>query len=403
MRKQFIILISILAFLASSCQEENSMGNPLELTSGEVPVKVSFSLGDLLETGSEVVPMNSSEGTRAEEQVKVSITNGVKVLLAKEVNGQWILDAIFEHIFNGASSWARTDITESYVFKPIQMTLRPGKYKVVLITGSSSMNWNDDGLVTGMVLPEGENAPWACTYRMATRELNLGKPTLEEEIFSGAKEFEVKKTEDGHSTVYDNNVSLTLNRKVARVRILLKKRTTGNMDPLTTLDFQTGVINGIIAKFTPINSSQKFSSGLNVWGEQQYEYYADPSYASTIYFGVFTSGEYYTGNDGYKYMLGMRSQRQCGQYFFIETDQEIPVKMSDFEITGDTYFPAYVYNGVIEGISIKHNTITGVIFESGDSEWDSGSRIYRNLLLVEEDGAPAKPEIKFNNYYEYVN
>jgi len=404
MKKQFIILISILAFFATSCQEDESLVNSLELTTGELPVQVSFSLGDLLETGSEVVPMNSGGATRADEQVKVSISSGVKVLLAKEVNGKWILDAIFDHVFNGTSSGIRTNITDSYVFKPILMTLRPGKYKVVLITGSNSMNWNAN-LVVGMELPEGENAPWACTYRMSTSGyMNIGKPSLEEEIFAGSKEFEVKKTEDGHSTVKDNNVSLTLSRKVARIRILLKKRTTGNMDPLTMLDFQTGVTTGIVAKFSPIDSNQKFSSGLNIWGEQQYQYYFDPEFKSTLYFSVLTLGQYFTGNDNLGYMLATVSGRQKGQYYFVETDQEIPVRMSGFEVSGQNGLFIYVYDDIIEGVSIKHNTTTGVIFESGNDSWGgSGSDERRNLVLVEEDGALAKPEVKFNNYYEYVN
>lgn len=405
MKKQLIILMSIWTLLIVSCQKED-IDLPIDdpsLSSEGVPVDISFSILGNLETGSAIEPMDLNGETRAGDPIKVVISNKIKVILAKEVNGQWILDDFFDYKIDPTEKWTPIyhKVTDDSKFDPINMILRPGKYKVTLITGSNSLNWNRE-LRKGDILNEGENAQWVCTYRMADRELHQGKPSLQEEIFSTVKEFEVKKTDDLHSTVYNNNVSLTLKRKVARLRILLKKRTTGNMDPLTILDFQTGVINGIVAKLDLTDSNQKFSNGLNVWGELEYSHYNKPEYASTLYFGVFTSGEYYTGNDGNKYMLGMRSQRQCGQYFFVETDQELPVKISDVMVTGDTYFPAYVYDN-IEGISLKHNTISGVIFESGDKEWPGDSRIYRNLLLVEEDGAPAKSETKFNNYYEYFD
>lgn len=424
MKKQFIILISILAFFAISCQEDYSIGNPLELTSGEVPVRISYSLENLLETGSEIVPMSPDVNTRAGEQIKANISYRLKVLLAKEVNGKWVLHDIFNHqVIPG--QYLPIDITDSSVFRPILMTLTPGTYKVVLITGVNAVNWNA-ALVPGMVLEEGENALWACTYNTSGGEINPEWPYLQEEIFSGAMEFNVRKTDDVNSVAYNNDVSLTLTRKVAKLRLLMRKRTQeypgvnadqsnypGSVnwkDNGTDIDFILNAPNAITAKLEISEPGQKFCNGLDVWGQPQSTFFSKPEFASTLYYGVYAPAHYYMGNDGNNYLLGMKqSSRHHSQFFFVKPDQPLPVIISKVRVSAQDRSPVYVYDDNIEGISLQQNTISGLIFESGNQYWyirstspSGGTQDdpFRELLVVKEDGVLAKPETKFNNYYE---
>ena len=427
MKKQFIILLGILAFWVTSCQNNDfDMDDSINSSAEGSPVNVFYSFSKSLQTGTEQVPMQSDGQIRAGEgEVKAIISNRIKVLLAKEVNGQWILDDLITYkIDPTVDLWTLLyhDVCDTTQFDPIPLTLRPGKYKITLISGERSLTWNST-LKKGVLLPEGQSAPWLCTYTRATDFQNIGWPELTEEIFAGSGEFEVKKTEDLHSTVHDNNVSLTMKRKVAKLRFLLKKRTETNpganadrsiperinWDDDVNQDFLVSYQLGITAKLDLADPNQTFCSGLNIWGEAQRTYYLNDQYKKTLRFGVYAWRNFYLGNDGQQYTLGMkRNTNQCNQFFFTGDNEDLPLKISEIRVSAFSGGPVYVYDGTVEGVSLKSNSITGTIFKSGNAAWEverwQGSAVsidyYRELLLVEEGGLPAKSEDKFNNYYE---
>lgn len=426
MKQQFIILATLFAFLATSCQNDDTdvlVETPPIVEEG-IPVKVSFSMLKGLQVDDELVPMHSGVDTRAgEEVIKTNVSNSVKVILAKKINSQWILADYFDFKIDSTEQWLPIyhNVMDTTVFRPIEMVLTPGEYNITLITGVRSLVWNDNDLKKGMILSEGDNAEWACTYRLTDNGyLNPGLPSLQEEIFAGRKEFEVKKTDDLHSNPFLNEVQLTLQRKVGRLRFLLKKRTSA--DPGTnvdygapfrsnwgtddTQDFIVSYQSGITAKLKLSDSGKKFSSGLNVWGEPQYVYYRLPESVTELYYSAFTWRNFYVANDGLEYTLAMRNgTRQFGCNFFTKEGEELPIEISDVRITFFSGGPAYEYDGTIEGISIKHNAITGLIFESGNVNWryteGQLTEGRRELLVVKDsNGDPVKSEDKFHNYYE---
>ncbi|GEM_PF-1941114 len=427
MKQQLIILASLFVFLITSCQNDNAdvfVENP-NIEDG-VPVNVSFYMFKGLQIDNELVPMKSGIDTRGADEnvIKTNISNSVKVILAKKINAQWVLADYFDHKIDPSEKWVPIyhNVRDTTVFHPIEMILTPGEYSITLITGVRSLNWNDTNLKKGMILTEGDNAEWACTYRLTDNGyINPGLPALQEEIFAGREEFEVKKTDDLHSNPFPNDVQLTLQRKVGRLRFMLKKRTSA--DPGTNVDygapfrsgfgtdntqdfFASGYQSGISAKIRLTDISKKFSSGLNIWGEPQYNYYRLPESVTELYYSAFTWRNYYTGNDGVEYTLAMRNgTRQFGCNFFTKEGEDLPVEISDVRITFYSGGPAYEYDGEIDGISIKHNAITGLIFESGNVNWthSEGQTVEgrRELLLVKDtNGDPVKSEDKFHNYYE---
>lgn len=425
MKQQLIILASLLVFLAASCQNDDT-DVFVETASSEdgVPVNVSFSMLKGLLVDNELVPMRSGVEMRdGEDVIKTNISNSVKVILAKKINSQWVLADYYDYKIDPSEKWVPIyhHVRDTTVFKPIEMILTPGDYSITLITGVNALTWNKN-LKKGAILAEGENADWVCTYRLTDNGyLNPGLPALQEEIFAARKEFEVKKTDDLHSNPYVNQVDLTLQRKVGRLRFMLKKRTSS--DPGVNVDmgmpgrsgfsidnaqdFFIGYNNGITAILRLTDAGKKFSGGLNVWGDQQYNHYPsnNSNYATLLYFGVFTWDFFQTGNDGQDYMLGMRNgTRQFGCNYFTNEGDDLPIAVSEVRITAFSGGPSYEFDGIAE-VSIKHNTITGLIFESGNYTWDyrmgQSQEYQRELLLVEDSGGnPVKSEDKFDNYYE---
>lgn len=425
MKQQLIIIASLLVFLATSCQNDDTdVFVETATTEDGVPVNVSFSMLNGLQIDNELVPMRSGVEMRdGDDVIRTNISNSIKVILAKKVNSQWILADYYDYKIDPSERWVLIthDVRDTTVFSPIEMVLTPGEYSITLITGVRALNWNDTNLKRGMILTEGDNAEWACTYRLTDNGyINPGLPALQEEIFAGREEFEVKKTDDLHSNPYPNEVQLTLQRKVGRLRFMLKKRTSADpgtnvdygapyrydYDTDNTQDFFESYQAGISAKIKLADSGKKFSSGLNIWGEPQYNYYRIPESVSELYYSAFCWRNYYTGNDGLEYTLSMRKgTRQFGCNFFTKEGEDLPIEISDVRLTFFSGGPSYAYDGIIEGISLQHNAISGVIFESGNVNWTyrEGQSIepQRELLLVKDAlGNPVKSEDKFHNYYE---
>lgn len=427
MKQQIFILLGVFAFWLTSCQQEDvDLQTDIIPTEEGVPVNISFSVLEGMQTGEELQPMDSEIKTRADQgTIKGLISNEIKVIIAKKINGQWILADLIDYKIDKNDNWNQTThyIKDTSVYDPINLVLTPGDYSATIITGSRSLTWNGT-LKKGTYLNEGASAQWACTYNLSSMYLNIGWPSLNEEVFAGQKEFEVKKTDDLHSNPFPNVVNITLDRKVAKLRFLLRKRTSPdpgtNADqtiperihwtPDNTMDFLSSYQNGITAEIKLKDPNQKFCAGLDIWAKPHYNYYRDPKFAHTLRLGVYTWRSFELGNDGERYMLGMtHGTSQSSQYFFTEPGVELPLVVSDVRVTAYSGGPVYDYDGEVEGISIKHNEISGLVFESGNWQWevaiyDNGGvwhEGHRELLLVKDAmGDPVMSEDKFDNYYE---
>jgi len=432
MKQRLIIFLSLLGVLLTSCQKDDlDQGSVIPGSGDEVPVMVSFSMKNALQTSSEQVPM----GTRADETVKAVISNLIKVLIAKKVDGKLILEKVIEHRLDPSDRWNsnKYDVTESAVFDPISFELRPGDYRMTIITGAHNLTWNgtlEPGKLVGYV-DENENAtfntPWACTYDIASMYLNIGWPQLGEEVFAGVSDFVVAKTDDLHSLPKENTVHVDLKRKVAKLRIALKMRTEEdpgsdarmddyperiNITTLPTQDFLLGFQNGITAELTPVDPNQEFYSGLDVWGNPHKDYYRNDEFRKKFMFGAFTWRITQTGSDNLEYLLGMiKTTSHCCGFIFMKEGEEMPIQIKNIKVTAYSGGPTYEHDGIVSGVVLKHNTITGIVMKSGNIVWEIAhyqgggtyNSVHKELVLDTVDGEPVKSESLFDSFQENKN
>lgn len=423
MKKKIYILSALLLVLASSCEQHLADLPDTPDAADKIPVQLSLSLSEALQTETGYEPMSP----RADETVKAVVTNEFKVIVAKYINSKWIIDQIFDYKINPmGGSMDKHSITDATTLRPVELMLTPGQYKVSVLTGKGSVTQNLD-LAPGVVAEDpGSSQPplWAYTYRFNQGFLNINEAGLSEEIFAGNTEFTVYKTQDLHSNQLINAGQIQLSRKVGKLRFLLKERTETNpgenvdqngdgrvrFTENPTQDFFITHNNGIVARLDIAEPGKKFVSGLDVWGDPQYSHYIDPKFETTLYYGAFTWKGFKAGDDGGNYLVPMIfNSSQTTIFFFTEEGVDFPLIISDVEVSVNDRMPTYVYDGNITGLTLKHNTQTGLVFKSGNWAWEVdeyvGSMVstytFRELLLEKDAlGNPVSPENAFGYYYE---
>lgn len=394
MKNIYIIFLSILGLALTACeQEELEFGSDYtSVNSDAIPVNISFSMNHEIEKSTDYIPMRSGTSTYASD-VRVQISNIQRAIIAKKVGNRWLFETISDYIIDPSDKYNLNlyDITNSTVVGPFEAELTPGIYKATVITGVTSTNWDNTKLKKGDLLGYTDDtpfdAPFACTYLTIAGNgyLNIGSYGLNEEIFAGSAEFEVKKTEDLHSPVYPNSVLVTLYRKVTKLRIALE------CDP----DIESGIgqffhdqTNGIVADLQG-SPTTPFCNGINVWGEP---YYDPNEVISAMKYGVFTVKKPQLASNGSYYLIGMKSTRQFSCFYFSDPQIDIPITISNIDISANSGMPRYISEGKqISGLTLKHNQMTGFILQSGENAWKENHPIYGEInyrdLIEVKDGS----------------
>lgn len=367
----------LLAMMITSCENNITSDNLTVNEDGTVPVNISLSMlsGINYDTGYE--PMS-----RADNLPKAQIGRTYAVLISKKYENRWILDKFLKNNFNGYS----IKIYNDEVFHNFSTDLRPGEYKMTIITGVSSLNFDED-LQPGLVVEdENGNILPACTYRIEeTGYLNPEAESLQEEIFSGCVPFTVEKTEDLHSGSLINNVHIQLTRKVTKLRIFLKEEYNGNKFAIEGYD------PGISAQLDITDENIKFCNGLNIWGDI---YYDDNKPLTSMKYGAFASKKAEMSsadNHGYYAPISLGARQFC-IFYFSDPNQVYPVEVSKISITYYSGGPEHAYAYPEYGtpstdtpvnLTMKHNTQHGIAFAPGITEL--GDRMFDMILLTDKD------------------
>jgi len=401
MLKQLIITIGLFMTLLVSCQQEDADFNNIITNQNEeeIPVNFSFSMKDAMEYETDYVPMRAAAAEADEYPVKSIITNVCKVLFVKKIDTQWIVEKVLDFKIDPNGGY-NNEIRDTTVFN-FSTDLRPGEYRVCVFTGFNSVSWNSDlkpGKVVGTV-DDNTSVPFVYKYRTNSAFLNVGFYQLSEEIFGGFTDFTVKKTEDLHSYI-ENPVFLKLKRKVAKLRILLKYVNS----PSGNQSFFASAPNAITADLVS-NSDTPFPSGLDVWGNP---YYGNDTIITKMKFGTYTWIAPQQGNNGTKYLLGMkRATNHFTPYYFSDPDKDIKISVTNVNNTesSDRHI-RYLFTDTVKDIILKHNQTSGIVFYPGDNEdfdYDSpnyGDMVRDMILEKENDGKPVDATKIFDLYYE---
>lgn len=394
MKNIYILFFSLITLAFTACQQEDLDYIPenKQVDSNAVPVNISFSMESGIENDTEYVPMRSGISPQA-NTVRLKISNIQRAIIAKKVGNRWLFETTADYVIDPNDNFNLEwyEITDSSIIGPFKAQLTPGTYKATVITGVISTKWHNTNLKRGDLLGYTDGTPFtsplACSYTSVSGNgyLNLGSYALGEEIFAGSQEFEVKKTEDLHTSAYSNSVTVTLERKVTKLRLLLEcdpTRSSGDDQ------FYFGQVNGISAHLQTTPATP-FCNGLNVWGEP---YYDTSEVLDGMKYGVYTTKGLQVGSNGSSYLMGMKSTRQMTCFYFSDPKVDIPITVSEVDVTANSGMPRYTnVNPPVSGLILKHNQMTGMIFKPGTDEWEIndpvyGTITYRDLYEVRDGG-----------------
>lgn len=400
MIQRFIILLMTCALLLSCQNEEEDM---IDVPAGdEVAVQFSFGLPGAMETDTEYVPMNKSSKANT-DIYPIVISNDYRALIVKKIGNRWVLDKMLKLQITPYTGWnsPKHEIRDGVKVAGFTTDLRPGEYRMTIITGGNSVTWNEDILKPGLVVEEGNNKiPMLCHYMTISSGYQCpGEFGLGEEIFALRHEFEVKKTEDLHTGSNIQPIHLKLERKVAKFRIMLYNETVNGIS-FNSTSYGSNAIGAILeaAADTP------FPYGLNIWGEP---YYRDTPVTQVAY-GVFTTNNFImseeSGNLGY--FVPKRDLTQFNAFIFSDPAQNIPVALSYISHTFQSGQPTYKYRGNPINKIIKQNYIDGLIFQPDGTDWKEQTYPgqwdpFYGMELIYDGTEPKNPVGIFDNNIEY--
>lgn len=423
---RYAILWSLALFLFISCSQDDS---GIDVLPGKNPEMVSatfrLSMDQGLDIGTGYEPMKAAvEGI--DDGRKIMITNSYMVYIVKEVGTKWIIDKIMEvKIDPDDEHYLKKHIVKDGApFHSFETDLRPGNYRMTVITGFRSLNWNEV-LKEGTIVEDSADptikAPWVCTYKPVGTGGYIfeGWRNLAEEVFTNTIPFKIEKTQDLHSAVKPYEFPVSMHRMVGKIRILLKYEATqmGN-------NFYPDEPNAIAADLKT-SEQRPFCAGLDIWGQP---YYDNPLYGKPGEGKYITNLKYIVScwqtpnapvraDNGSDYILGMwDGARQFSPFYFTDPKKDnLPVALSRVEVTGSSNFPLkFVYahpeahsSEDPVNIILRHNAITGIVLKPGDAEWPdptdpNGTKQCMDMILeTDGDGDPVEARTIFDDFFEY--
>lgn len=416
---RFVVFIGWIGLFLSSCSEYDGITESKEtrLTT------FSLSMDQGLEIHTGYTPMVRAKAIN--EGVRIMITNAYRVYIMKEAGNKWIIEKALNVRIDPADVFdlGSFPVRDNTLFHHFSTELRPGNYRMTIITGGVSLGWNDQ-LTSGTVVADSDNpemkTPWACTYKKVGGGGYLfeGWRSLQEEVFTGTVSFTLSKTDDLHSEPKPKEFPVRLHRMVSKVRMLLdcKESESGNR-------FYPEQPHTITADLKA-TEGRSFCLGLDVWGKP---YYENPS-ADAEGVGYVTNMKFITycwqspyaplvADNGNKYLLGMyKETRQYAPFFFSDPDRdELPVRVSEVEVLGSSTFPLrYVYafpaagcNREAPRLVLRHNSLCGLVFSPDNGTWkdprsnDPNIQCVQLQLVTDSEGSPLDARSIFDDFFEY--
>lgn len=384
--------ICILLLACSEQEENNSVVNDAIMGKEKVDVRLSLSSipGMEIEGNTDYRPMS----TRAEEEkIHAKIANVYKCLVMKEIGGKWYVDTLTQRTLADGSPWKEVEVKESTVWKDLQLTLRPGHYRVLVVLNPNSGKWNP-ALVPGAVVKgEADTVAHAYTYnyQQSDKYANFGKRQVRYEMFAGSAEFTVKKTSDLHSNPVNGNTHITFFRKVMQMRFLLK-----NYD---SPDFNfSNTQHTVYATLKATEPGKFFCDGLDCWGDA---YYNQQQPTTKIEMCTDLDPNWrLSGVNGEEYKISSSHVTVLSPFIYTDSTTTVPYLIDEIKITGQVGYGGYTYYYLsqIPELVLKNNTIQQVVFQTTNEVLGGGDGEALEIALeyLKEEST----EKLFDSYYE---
>lgn len=393
------MLVSIgILLLACSEQEDNDslISNSINNRGDKVTVKLSLSAipERYMDNNTDYRPMSS----RATGNIRSLIANNYQCLVMKEIDNKWYVDTLTNRNLTEGSRWSDVNVTDETSFNDLQLTLRPGHYRVLAVLNPRSGIWNPDLVPGAIVKGEADTVAYAYTYFYQTEKqyANVGKRQVSYEIFAGTADFKVEKTTNLHSIPVNGNTHITFTRKVAQMRFLLKDHESAE-NKFNFSDTQ----HTVHATFKATQPDMPFCDGLDCWGDAYYNH-TNPTRELAICTDLYS--DWQVANTGEKYKMTSKHVTIYSPFIFTDETKEIPYRVEEVKVVGQSgsYGFVYVYPDPIPDLVLKNNSIQPMVFQTTDEVNEEAARPQLQVTLeyLKEESSQESFATYFDAYFE---
>lgn len=355
------ILVCIFSLLlaCSEPDENDSLINRNIMGKDKVNVSLSLSLPEMqLEGNTDYRPMSS----RAAGNIRSIIANSYKCLVIKEIGDKWYVDTLTQRKLTTAGTYAQVSITDDTRFNDLQLTLRPGHYRVLVVLNPRSTVWNPNLIPGAIVKGAADTIAHAYTYSYQTDPFyaNIGKREVRYEVFAGTAEFTVEKTSGLHSNPVNGNTHIAFARKVAQLRFLLKDEESKE----NKFNFVT-TQHTVYATLKATQTENPFCDGLDCWGDA---YYNHRTPTTEIEICTNIDPNWRVAKTGIQYKMISGHVTIYSPFVFTDDTRQVDYQLEAFKIAGQSGQGGftYVYSQPIYGLKLKNNAIRQFVFRTTD-------------------------------------
>lgn len=398
MKEKIFGILAGICILLLACSEQEDNRSPVDNSiMGKDKVTVNLTLSSIpeiqIDGNTDYRPVSRAAG-----DIRSLIANNYRCLVMKKIGSNWYVDTLTNRTLTEGSKWSEVKVTDNTKFKDLQLTLRPGHYRVLVVLNPQSGVWNK-GLVPGAVVKsEADTVTHAYTYSFQTDShySNLGRRQVRYEIFAGTAEFTVEKTSDLHSTPVNGNTHITFTRKVMQMRFLLKDHLSVPND-FNFKKAQHTVYTTLIATDPNI----PFCDGLDCWGNAYYNHTA-PTRELEICTDL--DPNWRLAKTGAQYKMISGHVTIYSPFIFTDDSKEVPYQLEETEVAGQSGQGGfvYVYPPIIPDLVLTNNTIQPIVFQTtGEVDGEIvAPALQVTLEYLKEESSKASFADYFDAYYE---
>lgn len=353
-----LVCIFILLLACTERDETDSLINREIM--GKDLVNVSLSLSSLpemkIEGNTDYRPM----GTRASGNVRSIINNMYKCLVIKEIESKWYVDTLLQPTLTNDSRFDKLKVTDDTRFNDLQLTLRPGHYRVLVVLNFQATKWNTALVPGAIVKGETDTVAHAYTYSFQEDDFywNLGMRQVRYEVFAGTADFIVNKTSDLHSTPINGNTKVKLTRKVMQMRYLLKDEPSAKYN----LNFSNTQYT-VYATLKTNQADKFFCDGLDCWGDA---YYNHQNPTTELQMCTCLDPNFWKATNGKGYQIISNHVTIYSPFVFTDNSTQVSYRLEDIRVTGQSGDFRFAYPNPIPGLTLKNNTIQPIVFRTTD-------------------------------------
>lgn len=380
-----LAFIGVLAVLfAIGCSKEDPSMHPT--AEEDRIVGVTFRMETPFDTDTTVEPM-----TRATTYVNW-MSNRCRALILKKIDGKWIVEQTQTVLLDAkASQWTELKLSGDLQPCSFGFEMRPGDYRIVVVTNPSSLAWNAELTPGTVVADENDGSlipPPLASYAISTHWMNNGLRMLNREIFVAVADFTVPKSDELHASGMPP-VSLHAERRVGKIRLLVKDEPS----PVKGFTFDQTAHKFMIVLTT---LDKPFAEGIDALGGMYYS----PEKLYRLQWCMSTMDFHTSG--GSRYQMTQTNSTVFSPFLLVDPEAgEQPFEISEIVISGASGGFVYITDQVFTR-TLAASKITGIVFQTTDINEQNTSPYMVHVVEATDDAGNAEDATQlFDAYFEW--